>query len=237
MSGFDATGIWARTLAEQTDDPDAMARDFLRSALLAFRERAKFLASEIARDLPEFTIHDISHLDALWETAEMICGPTYAITPTEAFVLGGAFLIHDLGMGLAAYPRGVSYLKEQPIWTDLITARLREKLGRNPTREELTNPDTETEKTIKAETLRNLHASRAEQLALTSWQDTKTSDVYHLIDNPDIRGVYGKLIGRIAHSHWWPASGLKQEFPETMGAPAFAPSTWTVDPLKLAAIL
>src|SRR5713226_3652870 len=237
MPDFTTTGLWIRTLAERENDPDKGPRELLRATLLGIRERAKFLAGEIARDLPEFTNHDITHLDALWETADMICGPEYSITPADAFALGGAFLIHDLGMGLAAYPDGLSSLKKEPIWTDLVTARLREKLGRNPTSDELTHPDAHIEATVKAETLRTLHASRAERLGLTSWQDSKTGETYHLIDNPDLRGIYGKLIGRIAHSHWWQVSRLKQEFPELMGAPYFANSSWTVDPLKIAAIL
>jgi hypothetical protein len=64
------------------------------------------LAAEIHRDLPEFTVHDITHLDALWEIADIVAGEQFSLTPPEAFVLGGAFLLHDLGMSLAAYPQG-----------------------------------------------------------------------------------------------------------------------------------
>jgi len=237
VADFKTTGLWLRTLSEQAEETAASARELLRGTLLGFRDRAKFLANEIARDLPEFTNHDITHLDALWELADLICGPAYRVTPTDAFVLGGAFLIHDLGMGLAAYPGGINELKQQSIWRDTLTARMREKLGREPKPEELTNPPSEFVLAAKAETLRYLHAARAENLALSSWQDAAGGQTYHLIDNPDIRAIYGKLIGRIAHSHWWPVSKLKQEFRELLGAPSFAPNDWTVDPLKMAAIL
>ncbi len=129
MPEFTTAGLWIRTLAKRSDDPSAVPREFLQTTLLAFRERAKFLAGEIARDLPEFTNHDLTHLDALWETATLICGSEYPLTPSEAFVLGGAFLVHDLGMGLAAYPGGIAQLKREPIWSDLVTIRLREKCG------------------------------------------------------------------------------------------------------------
>lgn len=237
MPDFTAVGLWVRTLSERSDDPDASARERLRTCLLEFRGRAKFLAGEIARDLREFTNHDVTHLDALWELADLICGPAYNITPVEAFVLGGAFLIHDLGLGLAAYPGGLLSLKKEPLWLDAVMRELRDRLGRAPTAEELNSPDPGIQETATVETLRSLHASRAEHLALTSWRDGQSSEIYHLIDNPDVRGTYGKLIGRLAHSHWWPVSKLRQEFRETMGAPSFAPNEWTVDPLKVASIL
>ncbi len=237
MSDYTKVGIWLRTLAEHTPDPDGAARELLRATLGRFREKAKLLAGEIARDLPEFTIHDITHLDALWETADLVCGDDYKITPAEAFVLGGAFLVHDLGLGLAAFPGGISALRKENIWLDTVTSRLREKLHRNPTADEQANPGEEVEKFATAESLRFLHASRAEQLALASWADLESKETYHLIDDPDIRAIYGKLIGRIAHSHWWPVSKLRLEFRETLGAPPFAPGDWSVDPLKVAAIL
>ncbi len=237
MSDFTTVGLWTRSFAKRDPDADEESRERLRSTLLRLRERAKFLAGEIARDLPEFTNHDVTHLDALWELADLICGPEYKINPIEAFVLGGAFLVHDLGMGLAAYPDGIKSLKNESLWRDTVAASLREKLHRVPTSEEVNTPDPETEEKAKVETLRFLHASRAEHLGLTSWQGEKGGETYHLIEDADIRATYGKLIGRIAHSHWWPVSKLKQEFPETIGAPSFGPSQWTVNPLKLASIL
>ena len=236
MSDFTTVGLWTRSFAKRDPDADEESRERLRSTLLRLRERAKFLAGEIARDLPEFTNHDVTHLDALWELADLICGPEYKINPIEAFVLGGAFLVHDLGMGLAAYPDGIKSLKNESLWRDTVAASLREKLHRVPTSEEVNTPDPETEEKAKVVTLRFLHASRAEHLGLTSWQGEKGGETYHLIEDADIRATYGKLIGRIAHSHWWPVSKLKQEFPETIGAPSFGPSQWTVNPLKLASI-
>jgi hypothetical protein len=88
-----------------------------------------------------------------------------------------------------------------------------------------------------AETLRTLHARHAEKLALASWEDPSGNGPFHLIENTELRNIYGKLIGRIAHSHWWPAFRLPHEFATPLGAPTFAPNSWTVDPLKIAAIL
>src|SRR5258707_14918636 len=50
-------------------------------SLASFRDRASQLASEIRKDLPELTVHDLTHLDALWEIAATIAGDAYSITP------------------------------------------------------------------------------------------------------------------------------------------------------------
>ena len=108
MAGFENTYLWQSTLAKQLS-PDNLEkeREFFRVNYESFRVNAGLLAAEISRDLPDYTVHDITHLDALWEMASIVCGVDYILNPAEAFVLGGAFLIHDLGMGLAAYPDGV----------------------------------------------------------------------------------------------------------------------------------
>ena len=60
-------------------------REQLRSAFITFRNNTKFLVGRMASDLPELTQHDISHLDALWETASLIVG-AFNLTPLEVFV-------------------------------------------------------------------------------------------------------------------------------------------------------
>lgn len=231
------TGIWQRTLAPQKD-VDSASRDRLRNAFIQFRERAEILSKEISRDFPEFTVHDITHIDALWELADLVIGPEYPLTPAEAFVLGGAFLIHDLGMGLAAYPEGKEALYKKSIWKDTITYFLMEKLGRFPTTEEIDSPDKEVENKTIGEVLRVLHAERAEELAFVKWEDESSNSTrYHLIEDPEIRNEYGSIIGKIAHSHWWPVKRLDEEFQTICGALSIFPNGWSIDPLKIACIL
>ena len=115
MSGYEETGLWKRSLGK-TETEDEI-HESLRTEYGKFRERASQLASEIARDLPDFTIHDASHFDELWRLADLIAGKDFELNPMEAFVLGGAFLIHDLGLGLAAYPNGINQLRSEPNWT------------------------------------------------------------------------------------------------------------------------
>lgn len=128
MKEFQQTTIWQRTLSRQLDtDIYEKERDFLRVEFENFRDKSKLLASEIASKLPEYTVHDISHIDALWDTTELIVPKDYPLNPAEAFVLGGAFLLHDLGMSLAAYPNGINELKKEQIWIDTATSILKEK--------------------------------------------------------------------------------------------------------------
>ncbi len=88
MPDFRDTELWKSTLASRHEDPNAVPREKLRQAYEKMRERAAVLVGEISRILPDYTVHDITHLDALWEMADLIAGPTYSLNPVEAFVLG-----------------------------------------------------------------------------------------------------------------------------------------------------
>lgn len=202
---------------------------------MSFRERSSVLAGEIHRDLADFTVHDISHIDALWELADTIAGPDYLLTPTEAFVLGGAFLVHDLGMGLAAYPEGIQSLKNETSWYDTLSFAFHDVCGRSPFPEELEAPPPDVERIAVADMLRSLHAQRAEELTSVSWNSNGQS--YALIEDTDLRRDLGPIIGRIAHSHWWSVERLGEEFGVPIGAPRGCPREWTIDPLKLACLL
>jgi hypothetical protein len=226
MAGFENTPLWQSTLAKQlSDDHREKDREFLRVSYESFRANAGLLAAEISRDLPDYTVHDLTHLDALWEMASIICGNDYKLTPAEAFVLGGAFLIHDLGMGLAAYPEGLNELKRSVIWEDTVSHLAKR------------NPESSTESIEKDATgivLRSLHAKHAEKLALISWGDDKN---LYLINDPELREAYGAVIGLIAHSHWWSSDELIKKLPDYLGAFERMPNDWEVDPIKLACIL
>jgi hypothetical protein len=240
MPPFEDTPLWKRTLASCPGDEAAAARDRLRDAYLAMRERAVAIASAIAADLPDFTVHDESHFDALWEMASLLATDDVPITPTEAFVLGGAFLIHDLGMGLGAFPDGVEELRRRPIWRDSVALIRHRATDAAPAAVDTVDGPEPPEKAVMQAVLRTIHAEQAERIATTPWSAAGGSHQY-LIENDDLRATYGSLIGRIAHSHWWPATKLADEFSATLGAPAWTgpecPVSWTLDPLKVAALL
>ena len=235
---FTTTSLWRRTLEAQSGSDESSAqREHLRAAFLSCRQRAATLAGEIPRELPDHTVHDITHIDALWSMADLIAGPDYAITPTEAFVLGGAFLCHDLAMSLGAYPDGLATLRGDSRWSDTVAGRLRERLGRSPSKSELKEPPPDILEAATQELLRLRHAEQAEQLPTTRWTAHRSADSYYLIDDPDLRSAFGSMIGRVAHSHWWPVTELARKCRHVRGAPGGFPNSWTIDELKVAALL
>jgi hypothetical protein len=237
MSGFEDVPLWKKSLGSGRKK-DARARSRLHEAFHRVREQAKQLGAQIAQDLPEFTVHDITHLDALWGLADLIGGDAVSLTPAEAFVLGCAFLTHDLGMGLAAYPAGPQALRADPRWADTVYLLLKKQLDRHPTPAELAAPGPQIETEATASVLRALHAERAEELALVEWKDRPQDTAYHLIEDVELRNAYGRLIGQIAASHGRSCAELPRLFPSTpLGAPGFLPGDWTVDHLKLACLL
>lgn len=226
MASYENTSLWQSSLATQMGDDYEKERERFRTSYESFRTKAGMLANEINRDLPDFTVHDITHLDALWEMASIICGPDYKLNPAEAYVLGGAFLIHDLGMGLAAYPDGIDQLKNTVLWGDSYSYY--EKHNNGETHEQL-------EVKVKELVLRELHAKHAAKLAKISWGSG--ADAQYLIDDAEIREAYGEVIGLIAHSHWLNTEDLENSFPAALGALGTMPNEWTIEPLKLACIM
>ena len=229
--------LWANTLAPRKNDESAAARDRLRAAFTTCRQRAGLLAGEIRRDLPQLTLHDLTHIDALWETAGTILGPNYDITPAEGFVLGVAFLLHDLGMALPTVDGGAKALKADPRWKDLVTYEYQTSLDREPSVGEISNPEEEIYNRVLLSLLQQIHAANAERLASTALSLGKDNDSIYLIDDLEIRQSFGRVIGQVAHSHWWDLSKLDRQFQRIVGAAHWCPHDWTIDSLKVACIL
>jgi hypothetical protein len=121
VDSFEATWLWQTAFAGNTDGSAGLAseRAFFSLHFKAMRERAKVLVQRIAADMPGYTVHDETHLDALWETSSIVARPGITLNPAEAFVFGGAILLHDAAMTLAAYPGGLAELKSSAAWTIL----------------------------------------------------------------------------------------------------------------------
>ena len=229
--------LWQSTLASTPREVHAAPRERLRTNYEACRSAAATIAADINRDNPNYTVHDITHMDALWELADLIAGPQYSLTPLEGFIAGCAMLIHDLAMGMAAFPEPNASLVGPERWNDTVYVHLQNALGRPPTQTELRQAPSHVLEAAKAELLRELHAEQAERLTHQQFQDRAGGSVYYLIQDPDLRNMYGDIIGRIAASHGWDHKRLASEFNTKLGAPASMPREWTVDPLTLACLL
>jgi hypothetical protein len=234
MSSYRDTGLYRRALGARDGEPDPSHRDRLRVALDRFRERAGVLAARIATDLPGFTGHDVQHIDALWETADAIVGDSYELTPTEAFVFGGAALLHDLGLTVAAYLDGPETVETGEDWADHLSMALRKQLNREPSRLELENPSESARLAAREGVLRMRHARRAADLATQSLRGPD-GQIY-LLDDDDLRSDLGWLIGQIAASHGSDTVELSDAF-NTSPTPKDFPRSWKVDSLSLACLL
>lgn len=233
---FEQSSLWQSTLSVQPNDVSVTERERYRGAYLALRENAKQLVSLIPTDCQGLTVHDITHLDALWEMGSLICGKDFELNPSEAFVFGAAILLHDAGMSIASYPGGIKQLLETTEWRDNAASILKRN-SIEASAEALVNPPAELKGEIIFQTLRDLHAKHAEELVSAQWPG-RNGDKLRLIEDQEIRTALGASIGRIAHSHHWPIERLVGgDLISRLGAPAFAPASWTVDEIKIACML
>ncbi|MGH8625455.1 MAG: HD domain-containing protein, partial [Gammaproteobacteria bacterium] len=184
----------------------------------------------LGAELPGLTVHDITHLDALWRVADQIAGPDYSINPAEAFVLGSAFLLHDAAHVMAAYPGGISSIKQTVQWQDLIAQRYG---GQDP------DAHSDVERSALFQVLRHLHAEQAHKLARLEWTVPNAGPKLHLLEHLELREYYADLIGEIAASHHWPAHRVAEVFHDrrVSAAALLQPVDWEVDALKVAFLL
>jgi hypothetical protein len=232
---FRQTWLWRQAFQTPRSDSTTEEQEFFRTQYLSIRERAAQLVSRITVDLPGMTVHDISHLDALWDTASSVAEGAVNVNPAEAFVLGASILLHDAAMSLAAYPGGLSEVKTTVAWKDAVARLALTTEENNGHSFDHTSPPIEIVQRIVPDVLRRLHAERAEELAEQAWQTTDGSQVY-LIEDSELRRFYGPTIGQVAHSHWWSVHRVELEFAEDLGALANR-TTNRVDRLKLACLL
>ena len=118
IQSFEDTPLWRKAFIEPYPGASDAEVTFFKHAFLAMREKASQLVARIAVDMPTMTVHDVTHLDALWRTASLACGEDISLSPAEAFVLGGAILLHDSAMSLAAYDGGLEELYQSTEWND-----------------------------------------------------------------------------------------------------------------------
>lgn len=233
---FENTDLWVRTLCDQgKEDRFSAQRARLKNTFLSIREKSNHLVSFIQRDCPELTVHDVTHLDALWEMADMLTGADFDLNPVEAFVFGAALLFHDSGMSLAAFPGGYADVKKTIEWTDTLSAYFRKRGATSV--EPFENLPAEVQRSLQFDVLRQLHARQAESLVTAVWRSQDGAQEIRVIDDDEIRQTYGPTIGKIAHSHHWDTKMLTANLRTNTGAGSFLPAEWTLNEVKVACLL
>ena len=227
MAQFEELGLWHRNIG---DGAASAKREQLRASYRQFWENAVELSREIQRDLPQLTLHDDRHFEALWARADQIAGPDFQLTPLEVFVFGGAILLHDAANSLAAFPGRMDAIAATPEWRDALAQWADRQDGKGPF-----EPDAEAKRDLLLETLRAIHAERARELA--DLEVEFAGRRHHLLSDGQLRTHLGGLIGEIAASHHWDVGTLVDRLGATRGSLAGMPADWTIRPVLLAALL
>lgn len=224
---YEKASLWVASLAEASDGHDR-DRQRLRSEFTGFRSRVGVLLEKIQSDFPDLTVHDLSHIDELWRIASLLAGEEYPINPLEAFVLGGAFLLHDAALCFEAYDGGQMGVRSTVAWKDAFAA----ELNRSPIA-----PVSEREQRADFAAVRLLHAEQAAKLVERNWNTSGNGDPVYLISDLHIRQHLGLLMGEIAASHHQNIEEVASRFASAFNAPGEFPSEWQVDGVKLACLL
>ncbi len=229
MDDYQQSPLWRQAFRHQEDGLDAQ-RSSLIVAFRDFRNRVSSLVAQIHKDMPSLTVHDITHIDALWWTASEIAGPDYPLNPSEAFVLGGAFLLHDAAHCIAAYPGGIDEIRLLPEWTYFAAmAKLHS---------DALIPGSEQFQLVLFEVLRATHPRQARRLASLHWSMPGDATSLFLLPHDELREAFGDVIGRVAESHWAAPHALEALDHFRLNPPTcLHPASWTVDVLKLAILL
>ncbi|MEX0613830.1 MAG: ATP-binding protein [Pirellulales bacterium] len=214
---FRRTWLWQHVFVNQRLDATIDEQEFFRDQFLLMRENVGHLVARIALDMPGMTVHDLTHLDALWETASLVAEGSITVSPPEGFVLGASILLHDSAMTVAAYPGGIAQIQQTIAWKDAIArwSQSQREAGRGEVDAE--DPAADVVRLILPDVLRRLHAQQAAVLAEQAWGNYSGEQQYLIADN-DLRFFYGKTIGEIAHSHWWSVHRVEQELSQDLGA-------------------
>ena len=213
--------LWRRAFDREAANPNTSR---LATSLRSIRTKVRQLTEGIPWSMPGLTLHDVSHLDSLWDVASTIAGANFRLNPLEAYVFGAAVLLHDAGLCFEAYSGNREELRSTLEWRDA-----RGRLDRIASGE----PNLDSEADFEA--LRALHAPQAAHLAIEPMGNGALGS--YLIDDQELRENYGALIGEVASSHHWDLESIERHFRYPRPAAAFLGEDWVVDSLKIACLL
>ncbi len=213
------TSLWKRTLG--LDDKNV---EPLRESFLDARKKTEFILGKIRKVFPNLTMHETTHVDSLWKVADVIIGDNY-INPLEGYVLGIAFLIHDVALSHEAFG-GVEKLRDTAQWKDAFAD----------------GSDEQNEEEFKKEcdyiAIRAIHVKKAEGILEEPFQLDDGTEFY-IIENNTYRTNFGKLIGEIAASHHWKnIDEVESKFKNKrqINPLSWMPREWKINAQKLACI-
>jgi hypothetical protein len=220
---YKETQLWKVAFKAKDDGHDEI-RFYLEESLERTRSNSIGLLEIIRTDFPSLTIHDISHVDSLWQVASVIAGPNYYINPLEAFVLGCAFIFHDAALSYYSVG-GKKRLRNTTEWKDYYADYCK--------RDDICKDGIADEADFQA--IRFLHGKYAETLCEQIFERHDGSKFF-IIEDVSLRKHLGSIIGKIAASHHWNAdqiTSLGFQLPALSGFP----QEWRINPVKLACIL
>lgn len=230
-STFELTGLWQRTLGRQHDPHHEAQLERLRSSYDIVRERVRVLAHERIAHVGKYTLHTVEdHCDRLWELADAVVGADCEFNPLEAYVLGLAFLVHDLGMAGLGLPPEDERVDDR-LWCDIVSLSVRRRSARMPTDDEYRRPPDGLRLSIEETYARRVHA----QLAVSMLIVPVGGEM--LLEDEDLRNGVGHYAGEVAASHWWAPERLVPELGRRVGPPPCMPPGWTIDLLQIACLL
>lgn len=215
---YQNTSLWKRTLGLDNEYVKP-----LRDSFLDARKNAKFLLDKIRKDFSDLTVHDITHVDSLWNVADTIIGNNYPINPLEGYVLGVSFLIHDAALSYETVG-GKDALRETIQWKDAFAG--------GPGDKELED----FKKECDFEAIRAIHAIKAEGILEEKfYRDNGTT--FYIVNEDSYREHYGEWIGKIAASHHWDIDRVESELETQINPMPDVPGEWEINAQKLACIL
>jgi hypothetical protein len=230
-SDYENTNLWQSAFGEPANTSHAKQRDDLKVEYRNIRKNVSDLVSKIKVVLPGLTVHDITHLDALWKTADEIAGDSFKLNPLETFVFGCGVLFHDAAMCWEAYQGGQEGIRATTQWRDAFAIECeRHSDGDSQKIDEL-------KKNADFLAIRELHAHQAEKLPKIRWKNPNDGSDKFLISNEALRDSLAEVIGSIAASHHWSIEDVETRLSHQFNAPPAFPTDWAVDKVKVACLL
>ncbi|AEH63621.1 HD domain-containing protein [Zymomonas mobilis] len=233
---YDETTLWKRTIGMTGGNPrEESALATLRSTFETAHDRIKPIVRQAHIDCQGLTIHDESHLDALWQLADIIAGDNYPLNPLEAFIFGCSVLFHDSALAVVAYEDGLDGLKKTAEWQRAMAQMTAlPRIDKNSLSKDQRR---QFERIALFSTVRGLHAKQAVKMVEREWSRPNIASVIYIIEDTELRDYYGQIIGRIAQSHHWDVDRLAHEFLTRRAPPPSLPAEWELNELKIAILL